>query len=186
SWPVTGSWLLGSAFLNVAQEFIYSGTFGAEALQNVLQMKRKIDEKTAGQRQGGRNVKLGPGGIREIELIAQALQVCYGGRIPELQERSTTRALQALCAHELISDEECDALTKAYVFLRDVENKLQMVQDTQTHWLPVAEEELAACANLLGYRTADEFERDYQRHTSSVSVMFEEILGSMDLRRFLR
>jgi len=185
AWPVAGSRLLGSAFLSVAQEYIYRDAFGADALQNVLQMKRKIDEKTANQRHGGRNVKLGPGGIREIELIAQSFQVCYGGRIPQLRERSTMRALHALRAHQMISDEECGALTSAYVFLRDVENKLQMVQDAQTHWLPVAEDELAACANLLGYTTSDAFERDYQRHTSGVSAMFEEILGTMDLRRFL-
>lgn len=189
AWPVAGSRRLGKAFLEMAEEFIYGGTFGLEDVQNILQMKRKIDEKAASQRRGARNVKLGPGGIREIELIAQSLQACYGGRIRRLRERNTMRALGLLCAEGLLSDEECDALRNAYIFLRDVENKLQMVQDAQTHWLPVADEELSACVNLLGYAqgtgtAVEQFERDYQLHTNRVSRIFEDVLGAQDLSRF--
>jgi glutamate-ammonia-ligase adenylyltransferase len=184
-WPIAGSFELGSAFRIMAAPFIYDGGFDKDSLQNVLDIKRKIDEKAAGQRRGGRNVKLGPGGIREIELVAQSLQVCYGARFPELRQRNTMRALKALLAQSLLSDAEYGALTTAYVFLRDVENKLQMVQDAQTHWLPVADDELAACASLLGY-TVDRFEQDYSRHTAEVNRVFEDILGSQDLRRFSR
>ena len=91
--PVAGNRALGSAFLAMIQDFIYGGAFGEQVVQDVLTMKRKIDEKVAGRRLAGRNVKLGRGGIREIELIAQSLQVCYGGRVPGIRERNTTRAL---------------------------------------------------------------------------------------------
>jgi glutamate-ammonia-ligase adenylyltransferase len=81
-------------------------------------------------------------------------------------------------------------LAKAYVFLRDVENKLQMVHDAQTHSLPLAENELAACASLLGYRSekngasaVEAFEKDYSHHTDNVSRLFAEFLGNGDLRR---
>ena len=81
----------------------------------------------------------------------------------------------------------------AYVFLRDVENKLQMVHDAQTHSLPLAEDELAACASLLGYRSennggpaVEAFERDYSHHTGNVSRLFAEFLGNADLKRFSR
>jgi glutamate-ammonia-ligase adenylyltransferase len=177
----------------MAQSFVYTGNLGKEALQNILEIKRKIDEKAAAQGRGARNVKLGPGGIREIELVAQSLQVSHGHEIPELRERNTLRALHALWTHGLLSDEEYDDLTKAYIFLRDVENKLQMVQDAQTHWLPVADDELSACATLLGYGKAEggvsaveRFEKDYGRHTRQVSRIFEEVLGTTDLRRFTR
>jgi [glutamine synthetase] adenylyltransferase / [glutamine synthetase]-adenylyl-L-tyrosine phosphorylase len=193
AWPVAGDRALGSAFLAMAQNFIYAGAFGEQAVQDVLTMKRKIDEKVAGRRMAGRNVKLGPGGIREIELIAQSLQVCYGGRISQIRERNTIRALKALCEHSLLSDDEHEALAKAYVFLRDVENKLQMVHDTQTHSLPVDDDELAACANLIGYRReanggspVQAFERDYSHHTAQVSRLFAEFIGSADLKRFSR
>ena len=190
AWPVAGNRELGRMFLEMARGFIYGRPFGIAELQDVVQMKRKIDEKAASRRRGRRNVKLGPGGIREIELITQALQVSHGSRIPQLHERNTMRALKGLHAESLLSDEEYEALTKAYVFLRDVENKLQMVQDAQTHWLPVAEDELAACASLLGYKQdeaagppVEQFERDYERHTTQVNRIFEDIVGSLNLQR---
>jgi glutamate-ammonia-ligase adenylyltransferase len=185
--------VLGAEFLEMVKGFIYAGSLGQEGLKNILDMKRKIDEKAAAQRRGGRNVKLGPGGIREIELVAQSLQASHGDRVPEVRERNTLHALRALWSHALLSDEEYDALTKAYIFLRDVENKLQMVQDAQTHWLPVADDELLACAILLGYGTpqaegspVDRFERDYRQHTTQVSRIFESVLGAASLRRFTR
>ena len=189
AWPVAGNRALGRAFLAMAQGFIYSEPFGSQAIENILGMKRRIDEKVAGRRYAGRNVKLGPGGIREIELIAQTLQVCYGRRIMSLRERSTLAALKTLLEHSLISAAEHELLTRAYVFLRDVENKLQMMHDTQTHSLPLADDELTACARLLGYESSEgveRFEQDYSRHTDQVSRLFKEILGGVDLRRFER
>jgi glutamate-ammonia-ligase adenylyltransferase len=190
AWPVAGSPLLGRGFLGMAREFIYKRPFGLEDLKSVIQMKRRIDDKAASRKRGARNVKLGPGGIREIELITQAFQVCHGARLPQLHERNTIRALKSLRTESLLSEGEFETLTNAYVFLRDVENKLQMVQDAQTHWLPADEDELAACANLLGYRNRDgsgspagQFERDYERHTTQVNRLFEEILGSLNLER---
>jgi glutamate-ammonia-ligase adenylyltransferase len=191
AWPVAGNRALARAFLEMAEEFIYPGPFGAEAIQDVLQMKRKIDEKVSSRRNAGRNVKLGPGGIREIELIVQSLQVAHGGRLPQLRERNTMKALKVLSAYGLVSGEEYEILAGAYVFLRDVENKLQMVHDTQTHSLPLADDELAACASLLGYGSSktngppvERFEREYSHHTDRVSRLFQTILGSVDLRRF--
>jgi len=190
AWPVAGNRALGRAFLSMAETFIYGGALGSEAIHDVLSMKHKIDE-AASRKQAGRNVKLGRGGIREIELIAQALQVCYGRRIPEIRERSTMGALKALYTHSLLSPEEYEVLTKAYVFLRDVENKLQMVHDKQTHSLPVGDEEFAACASLLGYKQqpdgtlpAVRFEQDYEYHTAKVRRLFEEILGATGVPRF--
>jgi len=188
--PIAGSRLLGRRFLQMAEDFVYGGGFDPQSLKNILDMKRRIDDKAANQRPGGRNVKLGPGGIREIELVAQSLQVCYGGRMPPLRQRNTMRALGLLRTNALLSDNEYDALSKAYTFLRDVENKLQMVQDAQTHWLPASDEELLACARLLGYRKTEsasaleQFERDFGSHTTEVSRIFEEILGSSSMRRF--
>jgi [glutamine synthetase] adenylyltransferase / [glutamine synthetase]-adenylyl-L-tyrosine phosphorylase len=191
AWPVAGSRVLGRAFLEMAEKFIYPGAFGADAIEDVLKMKRKIDEKVAGRRDVGKNVKLGPGGIREIELIVQSLQAAHGGHLPQIRERNTKRALDALARNLLLSGEEFNALTEAYVFLRDVENKLQMVHDAQTHSLPLADDELAACARLLGYLQVKDgspliarFEEDYNYHTARVSRLFETILGRVDLKRF--
>ncbi len=180
AWPVAGDRALGHRFLEMARPFIYDRPFDLRALQDVRGVKRKIDQRMALRQQRFRNVKLGAGGIREIELIAQAMQVCHGGRAQQLRERSTMKALVALSDLSLISAEEHETLAQAYVFLRDVENKLQMVDDAQTHSLPTGERELAAHARRLGYSDSElgaaveQFMRDYQRHTGQVNRIFEE------------
>lgn len=175
AWPVGGSRSLASEFLAVADEYIYGLPFGDKELEAVRQMKRQIDQEMLKRDQKERNVKLGTGGIREIELIAQSLQVRFGGQFPEVRNRNTLRALGALCSQKIISAQECETLTTAYLFLRDVENKLQMVNDAQTHSLPRTHEELTTCARLLGYPGSDPFLRDYQDHTGKVNRIFESI-----------
>lgn len=178
AWPVAGDRALGRRFLDMAREFIYDRPFDSNALEDVVNMKRRIDEQMAIREQRNRNVKLGTGGIREIELVAQSLQVAHGGAISEIRERTTLKALTALFKHTLISGEECETLTRAYIFLRDVENKLQMVNDKQTHSLPREQEELNTCARLLGYSEAEQFSRDYKRHTGQVNRIFEARFSS--------
>src|SRR5262249_40163067 len=117
------------------------------------------------------------GGIREIELIAQCLQVRYGSQTAQIRQRNTLEGLAALCEQTLISREECDSLSQAYVFLRDVENKLQMANDAQIHWLPRDETELTVVARTLGYATADEFQREYQRYTRGQSHLRKLFFG---------
>lgn len=190
--PVAGNRALGTAFLSMAQEFTYDPPFGPDAVHEVLAMKRRIDEHVALRRRGGHNVKLGAGGIREIELVAQSLQVRHGSRLPQVRARNTLKALRALHDESLLTPDEYEALVKAYVFLRDVENKLQMVHDAQTHSLPVDDAELAACVSLLGYAKdrgtgspVERFEREYRHHTAQVSRIFGEILGASGQSRFV-
>lgn len=175
AWPVGGSREVGRAFLLQAEPFIYELPFEQKEFDDVRQMKRQIDQEMSRRDQKDRNVKLGTGGIREIELITQSLQVRFGRRFPAIRQRNTLRALGSLCSVTIISAEECDVLTKAYLFLRDVENKLQMVNDAQTHSLPRTHEELTTCARLLGYPAAEPFLSDYQDHTGRVNRIFESI-----------
>ncbi|MGH9844303.1 MAG: hypothetical protein ACREEM_36735 [Blastocatellia bacterium] len=190
AWPVAGDRALGQAFLARVRPFVYERPFDLRALEEVRTIKRKIDQRMRIRQQRLRNVKLGTGGIREIELIAQALQVCHGGQTPQICERNTLKALGALRRQSLISAEEHDALAQAYVFLRDVENKLQMVNDAQTHSLPHSVEELTACARRLGYSNndlgsaAEQLLCDYQHHTSQVNRIFEDIFSAAEPRRF--
>jgi [glutamine synthetase] adenylyltransferase / [glutamine synthetase]-adenylyl-L-tyrosine phosphorylase len=193
AWPVAGDRALGAAFLVMARQYVYGPAFGGDGIRDILDMKRRMDERIATRGQTSRNVKLGTGGIREIELVAQSLQTCYGSRSPQIRERNTMRALKALCEQSFLSNEEYESLSSAYVFLRDVENKLQMVHDRQTHSLPVEEDELAACASLLGYIKDEEagppvarFLQDYRYHTGHVNRIFGEILGGQDFQRFSR
>jgi len=190
AWPVAGDRALGLRFLEMANSFIYGRPFDLRALEEVRGIKRKIDQQMTIRQQRNRNVKLGAGGIREIELIVQALQVRHGAQIPQIRGRNTLKALGSLGDQSLISAEECETLTRAYVFLRDVENKLQMVNDAQTHSLPLEGQELNACARRLGRSdgelgsASEQFLRDYQHHTGQVNRVFEEIFSASEPRRF--
>jgi glutamate-ammonia-ligase adenylyltransferase len=183
AWPVAGSRLLGRRFMAMSRRFIYEPEFDARALDEVREMKARMDEKILARGQSDRNVKLGRGGIREIELVVQTLQATHAARLPEILGRGTLPALARLREHKLIPDGEFDELRDAYLYLRDVENKLQMVDDAQTHSLPQDREALMACARLLGYSAShsesaiDPFLRDLQRHTNNVHRIFERIVG---------
>ena len=188
AWPVAGSPEVGHAFLKIVKPFIFGSAVkrmdlaGALAIvDDVRAVKEMIDAKMADRGHEGRNVKLGTGGIREIEFLVQTIQVLAGRKIPALLDRSTLGSLNRFAAGKLISVKERDALTAAYLFLRDVEHKLQMVHELQTHALPHETEELERCAVRMGYDGGDRvaalnrFQADHQRHTRYVNHMFRSL-----------
>ena len=184
AWPVAGDRELGMQFLNTVRPFVYDLPFDLKALNDVRSIKKKIDQKMSARQQRRRNVKLGFGGIREIELIIQVLQVSFGAKIPRICERNTLKALRAMQEQSILSEEEHEKLSTAYIFLRDVENKLQMVDDAQTHSLPTSADGLKSCARMLGYSDAEKFMQDYRFHTDRVNGIFESIFSASGNRRF--
>ena len=183
AWPVAGDPSVGKAFLNRINSFVFdrTGSEPAAVIAQVKAVKDMIDDKMAGRGQEHRNVKLGRGGIREVEFIVQAAQILCGGRLPDLRDRSTVGALAKLARYKFLSSVGRAALEKAYVFLRDVEHKLQMVHDLQTHALPESPDELARCAIRLGYDSTNrraagrKFQADYRRHTANVHRIFRSL-----------
>jgi glutamate-ammonia-ligase adenylyltransferase len=174
AWPVAGNRQLAKSFLEMAWKFIHATPFDVQTFEEVRTMKRQTDQQAAARRTQGHNVKLGAGGIREIELVTQALQARHG-----LLGRNTLQALNALYDQNILSGDDRARLAGAYVFLRDVENKLQMVNDAQTHTLPLGQTELIVIARLLGYADADAFAREYQRHTGEVNTIFEDVANRL-------
>ena len=179
--PVAGDAELARALLRRVGAFVWERPFDGQALGEVLRMKHDGDRRLAARGLTDRHVKLGRGGIREIELVTQVLQLRSGGH-GALRSRATLEALAALREAGALHAPEADALARAYLFLRDVENKLQMVHDAQTHVLPADEEELRLLARRLGY--ADDrdrpatarFRSDLAGHTRTVHRLFEELL----------
>lgn len=184
AWPVAGSHEIGQTFLKLVRPFVL-GTGGTmdrvralAVVQDVRAVKDMIDAKMTDRGHAQRNVKLGTGGIREIEFFVQTIQVLAGRKVPALLDRNTLGSLNRLAQKKLLSIEDRDALTAAYVFLRDVEHKLQMVHDLQTHALPQGSEELERCAVRMGYgeedrmKAAELFHTDHQRYTEVVHRMF--------------
>jgi len=185
AWPVGGDRALGHRLLARVRPFVFAKPFGPEEAAEIQALKRGIDRKVAERGESARNVKLGTGGIREVELVAQALQVRHGRTKSKLRERRTTAALAALAEAHLLPVAEADVLSKAYLFLRDVENKLQMVGDAQVHVLPESAVEVRACALRLGYRDAEGLSAgealrgDHRRHTEAVHGIFEDVFGRL-------
>ena len=123
------------------------------------------------------NVKLGDGGIREIEFIVQALQIVRGGREPDLRVRGTLPALDALEARGLLPPQAARALRDAYVFLRRIEHRLQYRDDQQTHQLPADAEERALLAQAMGFATLRDFDAQLHRHRAEVGDQFAQVFG---------
>ena len=186
--PVAGSPELGQSFVKTVKPFIFGVgkkspdlADAALVVEEVRAVKDMIDGKMVGRGHEHRNVKLGTGGIREIEFFAQTLQVLAGKQLPAVVDRSTLGALERFARWKLISAQEQEDLTVAYVFLRDVEHKLQMVHDLQTHSLPAEIQELERCAIRMGYGTGDRtkaaelFLVDHQRYTTVVHRVFQSL-----------
>ena len=146
---VAGDIDAGEAWLATLRPFVYRRYLDFTALDGLREMKAAINAEVA--RKGmGEDIKRGPGGIREIEFLAQSLQLIRGGREPALRERRLLPALQALVASGQIDADTGERLMASYRFLRVLENRLQMLRDAQTHRLPEDRERRAAVAALAG------------------------------------
>jgi [glutamine synthetase] adenylyltransferase / [glutamine synthetase]-adenylyl-L-tyrosine phosphorylase len=178
--PVAGDLELGKALLRHVRPFVWGRPFGDAELRQVLAMKQASDRGLAARGLTRRNVKLGRGGIREIELVVQALQLGSGGASAALRSRGSLDALEALRSARLLAAADHDVLAHAYLFLRDVENKLQMAHDSQTHVVPADEAEQRLLARRLGYAdgaglsAAEDFASDLASHTDAVHRLFRE------------
>ncbi|ULA69603.1 MAG: Bifunctional glutamine synthetase adenylyltransferase/adenylyl-removing enzyme [Nitrospira sp.] len=188
AWPVAGSPALGQAFVQMAEEFVFqpdpqplTRERALAVIRDVRSVKEMIDEKIALRGHQHRNVKLGTGGIREIEFLVQTIQVLIGRVVPDILDRKTVGALHRFRRHRFVNEDDQQRLTEAYWFLRDVEHKLQMMHDLQTHALPDSDEELQRCAIRMGYSAESRagalaaFLADRQRHTAIVHQMFRSL-----------
>ena len=151
--PVAGDPAIGAAFLDSLRPYIWRKHLDFAAINDIHSIKRQIDafRGTGEIKVLGHNVKLGRGGIREIEFFAQTQQLIFGGRHPGLRLRGTIEALEALCDAGMITRVVVADLARAYDFLRRLEHRLQMIDDQQTHTLPETEDGIDAVATFMGY-----------------------------------
>jgi len=143
-------------------------------------LKRRIENEIVGADLLTRHVKLGIGGIREIEFIVQSFQVLRGARMMALRERSTLRALTLLARHKLLTEPEAAALADAYRFLRNVEHRLQMEMELQTHTIPDEERALVRLARSLGFASVEKFFASLEARTAAVRRIYEGVLAAAD------
>src|SRR5437773_337645 len=154
---IAGSRELAYEFLRQHQPFMYPKSATPDLLEEIANIKRRIERDVVGRDKLQRDVKLGVGGIREIEFIVQALQLIHGARHPFLQEPSMLKALRALRQLDLLPREEVLTLDNAYRFLRRVEHRVQIEAEQQTHIVPAEPESLLRLARSLRFSAAKDF-----------------------------
>lgn len=178
--PLAGDIAAGEAFLNELQPYVWRKYLDYAAIADVHSIKRQIHaHKGHGAvAVAGHNVKLGRGGIREIEFFVQTQQLIAGGRFPELRGRETVAMLGVLAARGWITADARDALTRQYWFLRRVEHAIQMVADEQSHTLPEDEQGLTRIARMLGFSGAEDFSESFRSSLRDVESHYAALFES--------
>ena len=189
---VAGDSQLGKRFLQSIGDFVYKKYLDQGAVEEIRWLKRRIDREVGRREASQRDIKLGPGGIREIEFFVQSFQLLYGGSNPEIRTPQTLSALDRLLEYEFVERNDYQVLRKAYLFLRDLEHKLQLVEDLQTHELPSLDSELTRCAHRLGFRKGPDeadpvgrFRHHLEGHQQGVRRIFESLFETTSQKRGL-
>ncbi len=170
-----GSAALSHSFLKMMRPFIYRRTLDISVITEIGIIKDRINRNLKGSDATTRNVKLGEGGIREIEFITQALQIIYGGRETLLQNSNTLESLSIIEAIGLLPKNECDALSRAYIFLRGVEHRVQVTHGLQLHEVPTDEKDLTVLARKMDCAGSKDFKSQLTYHQNNVSRIFENM-----------
>jgi glutamate-ammonia-ligase adenylyltransferase len=176
---VAGDQSAGNFLLKQLHPFIYRRYLDYSAFESLRAMKQMIALEVT--RKGMANdIKLGPGGIREIEFFGQIFQLIRGGVTPALQETAILKVLEALADEHHIPQQVCRELTDAYEFLRNTENRLQEYADQQTHRLPSDDSGLLRLAASMGFAEAGSFNSALDHHRNNVHAHFRMLLASAD------
>jgi [glutamine synthetase] adenylyltransferase / [glutamine synthetase]-adenylyl-L-tyrosine phosphorylase len=179
--PSAGDPELGAAFIEESQRRLWTRRFGADELREVRDMKSRSEGEVARRGLAEREVKRGRGGIRDIEFSIQLLQMVHGRNDPALRGRSTLPMLAELAEAGYVHRSDADALDAAYRFLRNVEHRLQLVEDQQVHTIPTDRTARTHLARVLGFRDTagvdalEQFDRQLKRHQSTARSIHERL-----------
>jgi len=174
---VAGDLTLGREFLAWMTPFIYRRHLDYGAIEALREMKRLINREVV-RNELQDDLKLGPGGIREIEFVVQANQLIWGGHEPELQERKLLKVLSILASEELLPEYDVSLLTHAYTFLRNSEHVLQAENDRQTQQLPDSEIGKIRLAMAMGFEDFESYESTLNNHRNAVIDVFSRFMSS--------
>ncbi|MCH8544046.1 MAG: bifunctional [glutamate--ammonia ligase]-adenylyl-L-tyrosine phosphorylase/[glutamate--ammonia-ligase] adenylyltransferase [Alcanivorax sp.] len=173
---VAGDTVAGERMIRRLQPFVYRRYIDYGAFASLREMKSLIEREV--RRKGIQSdVKLGPGGIREVEFIVQAFQLIRGGQLPGLRRANLLEVLPQLVEQALLPEEVAEELRDAYVFLRNVEHRLQAVADRQTQRLPENEDGWARLALAMGFRDRRSCERALARRREQVRYHFSQVIA---------
>lgn len=179
--PVAGDERLGARWYERAQQRLWSHPFSADDLRSLRAMKQRAEAEVVRKGLADREIKRAPGGIRDIEFTVQLLQLVHGHGDPGLRSPSTLTTLAEMAAADYIATDDAEQLALAYRFLREVEHRLQLVDEQQVHTLPTDAVALDRLARVLRYRDAvdgtavDQLQSDLRQHQLAVRSIHERI-----------
>lgn len=170
---IAGDKEIGAQFLKNISPFMWRRSLDFAAINDIHSIKRQMDARQSKDIQmRGHNIKLGMGGIREIEFFVQIHQLIWGGKLPGLRTRGTAETLDNLVTLKLVEAAKAETLKKAYVFLRTLEHRLQMIDDEQTHDVPETDEGIARISAFMGFASVAEFEKTLLQELAAVHDIF--------------
>ncbi|CAG1064760.1 Bifunctional glutamine synthetase adenylyltransferase/adenylyl-removing enzyme [uncultured bacterium] len=179
--PVAGSASLGEEFLSMIRPFVFRKYLDFTAIEEIKSMKEKIDLSLLRRNPDAIDVKLGAGGIREIEFFCQALQLIHAGKDASIRERNTLKTLSTLLSRKYIKEDEERLLREAYRFLRDLEHRIQIVEGRQSQAIPPSVDALERLARMMGFKDAagkkagEFFWEEYRKTTHTVHEIFRSL-----------
>ncbi len=179
--PVAGSKKLGEAFLQTVRPFVFRKYLDFTAIEEIKTMKEKIDLSLLRRNLNTIDVKLGTGGIREIEFFCQALQLIHAGKNLSVRSRSTLETIGSLLNNGYIKEIEAATLTDGYIFLRNLEHRIQIVEGRQTQAIPASRPELIRLSRMMGFSDTPEvsdheaFWKKYRTVTSEVHAVYKSL-----------
>jgi [glutamine synthetase] adenylyltransferase / [glutamine synthetase]-adenylyl-L-tyrosine phosphorylase len=181
--PIAGDMKVASSYMRELVPFIWRKTLDFATIADIHSIKRQMNVKSGKVIElAGHNIKIGMGGIREIEFFVQTQQLVWGGRIPEIRVPGTLAGLNALTTYELVSADNCAMLTAAYQWLRTIEHRLQMRNDEQTHSLPSDAAGLEEVSLFAGYDSTASFADACLKTLKTVhSIYTESMMDSAPL-----
>ncbi|MFO7525857.1 MAG: hypothetical protein R6W68_10410 [Ignavibacteriaceae bacterium] len=175
---IGGSNNLYKRFYSYIEKFIYPSSFSVSPLQQIRKLKSNIEKRIAGDE----NIKLIPGGIRDIEFSVQALQLLNGGKNKSIQTGNTLSAIKGLYNSGLLSDNESITLTGAYIYYRKIEHFLQLMNNAQTHTIPESGELPEKISHYLGFKTSAEFRHKLKYYRKAVLEIYHSITGADEIK----
>ncbi len=172
---VAGDPKLGQDFMLMVHEIVYGRAATAEELEQIHQMRHRIETERGDQQHVDLEFKTGPGGLVDVEFLVQALQLRHGHAHPQLRTAHTLAVLNRLTALGLIEEDQSASLRKNYFFLRRIESVLRRVENTSVSKIPIDEREQQRLAKRLGFATVAEFLKTYRHTTRKTRELYEQL-----------
>ncbi|HUH08380.1 MAG TPA: bifunctional [glutamine synthetase] adenylyltransferase/[glutamine synthetase]-adenylyl-L-tyrosine phosphorylase [Egibacteraceae bacterium] len=188
--PIAGDAELGAEFIQLVQPYVWPDRLDAESVEEIQRMKGVVESSRQVRRAGTRQVKLGPGGLRDIEFAVQLLQLVHGRHDPSLRSPSTLEALPALAEGGYIDDGDANLFADAYTFLRTLEHRLQLTRLRRTHTVPASDDARDRLARAMGFRdlraasALEQFDTELRRVQAVVRRLHEKLFYRPLLSRF--